>query len=426
MKLVKHIAKILGLVTLMALVGTLLSAAAPASAAHAADTPGRLTLVRPLPPAGTGWVWAIPTASLPAYTSADKNTMTDWGGWDQNTRHGAGHYHETYRATLPAGSHFKPVVARLSEPMRSTTSGQVFFGIRSAWNGSSGSNDFGSGYIVGTAAYDVPNQGNGLKFTCASSEWSKPSTHQIRSSSNAFQETAGWDGNGRDPNVTYNNFASGTINVTNCPYLVSVYTQLHLPIRGESPASFAKSYDQTWTAENYFRQKPYKIESDAETICKIFQSAECAWINPPDDPAAICDWAPEMAWGNWDWLPDTIAHYSKCLFVPVDRFDRKDVLADQLEESVFGPVGTIIDETTSAFNYSGTCGTVVSADGGPLDGFDINTCDWSGWAPPIKTFLSFALGGLSAWFIIVFFLSTLGGIFSRKTPSPLEKSETAQ
>lgn len=379
---------------------------APALSATAALPPTS----RPVKPSATA-KWGMNTSLMTSAVTEAESDPAGFGGWSKRSITTMGDP-TTNRPTFTAQCY-------LSEPGH--LSSNIGFGIRCFTLGdardpgvrSAAVMRFGAGYTVATGGFGFAG-----RITCATSEWSTSQTVYTHNWGGGVSITAPSGPTYTDTAVTVQAQDTQTQRV-NCPYLVSVEAFL-MNFDSRVYPSAKKIYPITWSAESWFSKKAY-LDGDYESaICKGGGQTATGCKDYGDvDPADYCLGAPVLEWGNWDWLPATIVHYSDCLWNPYGGWDSGGWLGDALADSPLEVFSAGLAGLTNGWSsVTGGCG-LITVGSGNWAAFRINTCDWGEFAPPMKIVLTLVIGVMSAIWVISFIISSTTGIFNKYTPNPL-------
>jgi hypothetical protein len=393
-----------------------------------ASTPPPSTRTAPI--AGTV-KWGVPIAALGSCSVAVP--VAERGGWSKRLFVSTGAEDGSYTSSTV----FRSVSMTLSEPCQGSgnTQPKVAYQERSnAYSSNAGSVSARIGVGVGQGGTTTTD----YYIKCQTTEWSATQTTRYASSGGFLvidqiptnsSYIGGGDVNGRGPDFT----GSG------CNFLVSVnYTVCTWS--GWTAAS-KSCVGINWSAERWFANTVYGDDADGDGEGALIQICEqqpshpdCVYVNPPGgingaDMDVVCAYAPIFTspdWGTFDqWIPrlvqwweDTFRHYARCLFVPVNGFDREGKVAASWEGSSANAVVAPLITAGESLSVGESCGVIVPGGWGIMPSFSIDSCSWS-WAGQIKTVLALAVGLIGAIFILRFVVNTITGVLNRKTPSPL-------
>lgn len=215
------------------------------------------------------------------------------------------------------------------------------------------------------------------------------------------------------------------ISPTDCPYLVAISMWV-TTYQGVTEAERGSVLVE-WSADRYRNHYSYNDgESEVDLVCTLYpESPGCYEILNPTyvdgtDFDSVCANAPEPAWLDFGWLPAFVGHYARCLFVPVNGFDRYGEVAAAWESSGGGQILGFATGFLPSFAVTGTCGVILPGAnimGTPLN---IDSCGWS-WAGPLKTFLYWYMLVFGLLFWIAFAANSIIGLVNKKTMSPFVK-----
>jgi len=390
--------------------GLALAGVSPASAAY----------VRPAQPPGAGVSWGVPVAQLSATCNPGTGDMVAAGGWSTRTfvseTWGPG---TTASPTAPP----RPITAQLGEPCY--TSGAAS-GYKIGFGGTTSQLAYGvpGGSVsavvdLGRSAYTTVSDG---WLRCAATEWSTTSSiNYISSGGRAVN--ANWNDTRLSWGGNYFNFP-GT-----CNYLISA----HLPVCTYGADWITDNSDYrcsitTWSAENWYNNKAYKASEGGTTadaqklICLAIGGthSDCVFLGGSDIDGAdfdqVCAYAPEFTFGDWNWLKAAIGHYARCLWQPVNGFDKTGIVADSVAASpiaaLTGPVTTALE----AWQISGSCGSIFNTGSGtPLPGFGFSTCGME-WGNIIRDIAGIGVLVFGGFYVLRSIAKTALTVLSRSAP----------
>lgn len=394
------------------LVGGVLATAVPANALP--------TFTRPPQPGVAGVVWGVPIATFPA--CAASQTVEQYptnGGWT-----GTRSVVSTSQFS-PGSSYVRSVSKGIGEPcFDSTASGinrlkmpHYTFALAYAPTPPVATADAGFGVRAGVSV--VP------RVWCGTAEWSQPSSSPI----------TGTGGNyGGDPAQTANFRYAAPLNYFNtgtCNYI----QKIELPACVPSPLGGATCTMMTWEADRAFRNAYYSDDDPYVAICEANPNhSDCVFILPNDDIDGsdfdvVCANPPLFEVPDWDgfnrWVPyvvdwwnAAIGHYGRCLFVPVNGWDRDGAVYESWVRIGLSAANESIQDALFGWSFYESCGVVFSA---PIMGhpFAVNTCDIpANVATPIKGVISIVVGMASLIGYILFIANIVNGIANRKIASP--------
>lgn len=392
----------------------------PTSAANAAplDKP---STTRPPAPSSSSF-WGAPIDQLGSSGSGKCTTTT--GGWTLNGAPVNSFVTlPTVGTTTPAA--WNPRFIRLCEPY-AVSSTRWGVPVTSVWSQVETAELRSTSWRVGAmTGSNAPS----IAVICAPAQWSTPDQWTIRQATTVLttgfssSRFAGTDG--------------GTANLgtavtpQNCPYIV----RIEMPV-----ANGSQSWDTAgsgrmmfmWTADSWYTQKAYQLQSPLELICNSGSPAAasiltCSGFVPLDGSsfAVACAGAPLPTWGDFSWFPNVVGHYAECLFNPMNGFDRTGQAKESWERSQPGQVINAFNNFTDVVAAPGACGPIVTL---PLDptGRDadavVNTCTWS-WAGGMRTFLGFVVTVLGFIAVAVFFAKVWASVFGGPITSPVTNDE---
>lgn len=214
-----------------------------------------------------------------------------------------------------------------------------------------------------------------------------------------------------------------TFTSANCPYLVRIELWVCIYVdHGPNDYSCAET---TWTADKYREHGWYEDNgTPVGHICTLYpDDPQCYEVlNPPYIDGTSWDDTcgknfPQLAWGDWDWLPSVVRHLSSCLFTPVNGLDRLGWVRNAVDNSALGQVNELLNAGLDSFAFSPGCGPLVDDTDGPT-GLELNTCEWSDWAGQFRPIMATVLVvGFALW-ALHFIISMLTGIPNKVVPNP--------
>lgn len=387
------------------------------------------SVTRPPKPTGGAYTWGA------SYDQLRDNCLTDGplpkvGGWDESN------VFVTDTAYYTDGSTTKrrePTAVGLPEPCWSSAS-RLSVDVMPRY--------FGGGDKIGSPIkHDYPGMAAGTWSTavCQPSEWSTSRTVVgTQLGGNLSPQLASV------PMVTahndYSYLSVGGVDKYNCPYVQAIkYTLCWQDNLGTLPGSDGLGYackTTYWTAENWATDRAYLSSDSADVaLCKFNAdlNSDCPYILPPGyiDPAKVCDNPPEMAWLDFSWIPATIGHYARCLFVPAGGWDSAGHLNTAIELSPLVQIYQITQSLLGAVAFNpGQCGVLFDASGvkvgtvAVLPGFSLDTCTWGAWVGPTRTFLGVVVLVLSSFYMLTFVYRTTLSVASGLVPNPFEDEDS--
>lgn len=372
--------------------------------------------VRPPPPSASS-KWALPLSAAPLCSTlgSAEDSLPTVGGWSTRrmvaVNNGQG----------DATKEVRPYTLQLHEPCRDENGAWRVVGVGTQLPYSAQSQAVSAQIIVGRLSFGGTFTGDvgDWTMTCAFDEWS--TTQVVKNTESASQIVMGLPG---VPRVKFNYAGSVT---SGCNYLVSMKTKYCTFASHLASSRFCATY--TWTAETWFGGTAgYKdgitTKDGQASVCAVnSQHADCVYLGNTagvdgSSFAAVCAYAPVLAWGDWGWLKDFVGHYARCLTVPVNGWDRESRIGPAWEQGAGGEITGQLRQLGTTIDIAETCGNLVEGNG-TWDGLDINTCTWSSWAGTLKFVIHTGVLVAGAFFIVSFVTRTLLGVVTRKTPSPI-------
>ena len=402
------------LASLAVLLGTFI--AAPAHAAQ--------IVTRPPQPGGDNMVWGYPIASLGACSAV--NQLVDGqdtnGAWDIRSMVG------TNVGTNTLNRFVRPLNRIITEPcFDSTASGinRLKFGVYNY------ALPYAASPLIHTADVSIGHRTDisvQARVFCSSTEWSNTAPTIIVG-------TGGTNGSvqsGQTGSFSFspflNFFTSGT-----CNFIQKIEVPICVYGPGSNPGWVCTM--MTWTSERAFRDPFYPVSNPQLDICKVRPDhSDCVYILPDDnidgtDFDVVCANQPMFEVPDWDgfnkWVPylvdwwnAAIAHYGRCLFVPVNGFDRDDYVYNQWVRIGINQASESIQDALFGWSFYEACGSLITF---PLAGSPvaINTCDIpASVANPIKQVIQIVVGIGSLLGYVYFGSRIVTGVANRKIVSP--------
>lgn len=211
-----------------------------------------------------------------------------------------------------------------------------------------------------------------------------------------------------------------------CPYLVEV--KLWVCTWSGNHPSTSGCAESTWRAE-WWRDGKLYISNNADDpgviLCKVFPENPGCFdvLNPPVRDGSnfdeACADAPTVAWNDWSNLGAWIGHYARCLFVPLNGFDRGGWVASAWDQSAGGALATLAAEVASALTWTDSCGVLFSGDAGGFD-LELDTCSWMEWSGPVRTIFGAGVVLMGGWFIAMQVMGTVLSVVNKRVQNPLK------
>lgn len=415
-----------GIVTvLLAVLFALLVYPVPANAAAA----------RPAPP-GAGYEWGIATSALSATCS-----YPDAGGWDRrNYRSLTG---RGYNGAAGAGVTVWPTSLVISEPCFATSgAGNLQTRLKLAWKlggvsvSSSSENALGS-LTLGGHSSGSPAPAVNQKVYCSTTEWTKTSSLTVRSGSTAVGPTnfGGYPGNvfytngGPVVNSTGSPYWEGS--TTGCTYITKI--EVSVCSWPTNSVGSANCLIARWTAERVFSGATYTESIDdwnpVRDVCQLYaEHPDCVYELPSDDIDGtdfntVCAYAPEFAWGDWNWLKDFVGHYARCLFEPVNGWDEPGLIEEAWELGGLYEAGDLVSTLISSVTFYEGCGTLVDIalefdfmGHHDLGDIYVNTCSYATDVALAKTIMRATIWVMFGVSLVGFLIAVLRSFVDRSMP----------
>ncbi len=364
----------------------------------------------PPPPVGGGYTLGIPYADI---SECSEFSVRDRGGWNKDWFQSDS---TRYSTTTSVGLRSeRPVGVAIGEPCTGANDKGLWVGSKAfgyaVGNPTDGGLNTQPRWQSAVVQFDNANSGgpdfgSDVLIRCQASLWSKTSTQVIGNRMN-------WGSlnNSKDGGAVYSpgaRFLEGTgsnikWSATACPYLVSITFTLHtyaVPTTDVSPNVPRDDWTITWSAQRYADGTPYSAAGNPErALCWGIPTAEkprsCLDLLPDPsfdgtDPALVCGDAPEMTWGDFGWLAESIGYYAGCLFNPANGWDPHGSIPRAWDSSAGGQLAGAITTASASFSFSDGCGVLTVLEFGSFTQ-SLDSCTWSSWAPPIKGFISVAI-----------------------------------
>lgn len=403
----------LALVAILALAGTLVST--PALTASAVELRN--------PPTSPGALYGIPMTGLPVCAQSD-GMFPAAGGWAFTRQYesvGAGYPDTVLGYTSPrlvrigeicnTGSGTNNIETRIRVPWK-------LEGLRYTQAGSANSADIVLG-CAGTADASLPLCTADQQYVkCGVSEWTAPSsvvTRPLYTSSST--NLGGYPATTVFPLTSSTGVAPATGSFTGCSHLIEV--KMRVCIWHSNVQTDRSCYVATWTAETQFNARPYIEDDPIHALCLLDPTyADCAFVLEGVDGTdfnTVCAYPP--VWdGDFlhfgDWFVLMLGHYSKCLFQPVNGWDREGLAQRGYDEKIVPAQESIETLFTSWAGLYEGCGVVAQYDlfGSPVV---IDTCQ-AAWVAPFKNFWRVVVMVLSLLVIAFAVLTVVTNLFRSK------------
>lgn len=223
----------------------------------------------------------------------------------------------------------------------------------------------------------------------------------------------------------------GSVYLSNCPYLVEI--QMWVCTYVDHPIAGVPQYGcqlLVWDADRWRDRNPYQggdAGTDEEAICDLLPDTPGCFdvLNPTPidgtDFDVACAGAPEPTWAVWDWLFPWVGHMARCLFVPLNGWDRLGWVESAWQGGAGGDLSDTMSALGDALVIDGGCGALLD---GNVMGADVelDTCSWE-WAAGGRTLLFWfitIMGGIAA---IIFLARTIFGLIDGRTPTPFAEDK---
>jgi hypothetical protein len=231
-------------------------------------------------------------------------------------------------------------------------------------------------------------------------------------------------GTGWTRTANVNLFGSGAT-VATCPTLV--YFDLSVCVYVLPNGVTDKSCTLTrWEASLYQRSHNYGdgVGTPPVWLCTLDSTQQGCYpiLHPPvidGSSPAVCDGAPSILEAG-----AFVLHYARCLFVPVNGWDRLGLFGDAWESSSVGGVTEALSALPTAFSFAETCGTLIDAS--DLEQFPIvvSSCSWLPYSAPIKLIVGLLLTAGFAFWYVPLVVSIVTSPATKKLPVPLRMDES--
>lgn len=218
--------------------------------------------------------------------------------------------------------------------------------------------------------------------------------------------------------------------IADCPFLQRIdYWVCAWSVQG--PDTYGCTLTQ-WLSDRWRDHRAYGPDESGpplQSLCTRFPDTPGCYdvLNPPyvdgTDFDTVCADPPAATWAVFDWLPAFIGHYAECLFVPVNGFDRGGWVSSAWEQSTGGALSETVVSIAAGFNWSGVgCGNVAIEGEGVFEGFAMDTCAWSSWAPDVRTVLWWIVLIGAAVFVVTYVVRLISGLIDKKSPPPTDEA----
>lgn len=379
------------------LMGILLAGAA-VPPAHALSTYTR-------PPApSAGMTWGAPRSYFPVIASTAAYALTSQSSWS------GGRF--TVNDGVSSGATVvAPIMMEFGEPVYRSDIANVAIPIKYTrlLDNRVGSQN---------ASLELTSAQPQYQWRCQATEWATTQTSVNGGSANQTGGTGGGPAGGAWSTVQAPTAAA-------CPFIVGVRIRVTTYANGTTTPIYSS---MTWGADLSYRGGQFIPDTPPGVIiCRINvnASADCPFLLGPlgemdgTDGAQVCANAPVPAWLDFSWLGAWVQHYARCLFYPVNGWDRGHWISTAWAGTGASQLLTVTTSIGSAFTFASSCGVIFSTGGtGPIKGFTINTCDWAEWSA-IRVIIGIGLAGMFAWWAIGFVSSLVTGVLNKRVPNPL-------
>lgn len=355
---------------------------------------------------GAGYKYGIPTADMGSIDPLGENAVV--GGWSLRNFSSAGRPNA-------AGESFNGAGFRFSEPYRNGAfiAVTIYVAVPSNYRQPVPLGPFMQ------AEFESTTQPYG-KLICASSEWSTTQFKVTPDTSTIFSGNITHFSSGDGYKDTY---PVSLFQISRCPYLVGMENVSVTTYMGKTQRAYRGI---TWNGDDWYTKKIYSGKNGGSVLdaaCNVPNAAQIAGCRGSVDgldPARYCDNPPQPSWLDFAWLNRWFGFWNECLWNPVGGWDSDGSLDTAVRTSAPATLSTVLSSIGTAWKFNGSCGAVVpTVASGAMKGFTVNTCAWSAFAPPLKTFLGIAVSVLSLWWLIGFMVRTFAGFANKKTPSPI-------
>lgn len=347
--------------------------------------------VRPDPPSA-GAAWGVATA-----TWSTTPIMSETGGWRQRQY-----------AAISGTTTLRSVELKLSEPYRHPTLNEMSIALTAT-----GMNDYQNTPSVAiTVGYSALIQSVAV---CQNTEWATSSFTVTTFGSFSGSILA----NGEMTKTVTTGFANPR---SGCPYLRTLRYTITVQANG---GLSAQTQQAVWNSEDFYNDKKYNDKPIEEVLCKGPTASaylKCQGIIDAD-PTDYCNGAPVMEdVTDVGWFGEAIEFYSQCLFNPLGGWDRKAEIEPAVKGSAIGKLNSSATQVANAFKYNTVCGVLFTTQGNskikvPMT---INTCSWTAWSAPFKSFAGIIIGtGFGIWALLFIAKSINAVAAGGKAPTPL-------
>ena len=131
----------------------------------------------------------------------------------------------------------------------------------------------------------------------------------------------------------------------------------------------------------------------------------------------VCANAPVLVWNDWSRFPDWIGHYARCLFNPLNGFDRTGEVKAEWENSAVADAVDAFNNAGAIVGVTGQCGLHDTYGIPGVLVLPIDTCTWT-WVTPIQGILRIGIYIAGSLGFIVVIIKVMSGLVSRKLPTP--------
>lgn len=379
------------------------------------------------PPTSPGALYGVPMTGLPVCAQSDAMFPVS-GGWAftrNYTSTGAG-YPDT------VSGYTSPRHVRLGEPCNvGSGTNNLETRIRVPWRldgltytqaGTANSADI----VLGCAGTYTPGlplcSATQQILRCGTAEWTAPSAVATRSFyTSSSTNLGGYPASTSFPLTSSSGVAPVTGSFTGCSHVIDM--KLRVCIWNSNLNTDSVCYAASWSAETQFNVRPY-IEEDPEfVLCTLDPTyADCAFVLEGIDGTdfnVVCAYPP--VWdGDFlhfsDWFVLMIGHYGRCLFEPVNGWDREGTAQNSYDVKM-GPILDSMD--TLIFSWMGLyegCGVLGQFDilGQPIV---LDTCTVT-WTHPIRDIWRWITIVATALLLVTAVLMLFTNVINKRLPAP--------
>lgn len=353
---------------LVTLAGALIVPPTSAQAAQPVGIPER-----PVSP-GTGYQYGVKMTDLTA-----SEVFSTSGGWAPVRNF------TTAGSATATSKPFRKTYFRVTEPyyVATGTPGLRFDAIENIFAETNSFNER-SRYTIGQDGTSTTGS-----VMCATTPWSLNSA-QVKRLPGATITEYGGTAPAASTLTGYKNAMTGNfIARSGCEYVVFMTLTVRTYV-----GTVATDTVIAWSAERFYSARVYGDQDGAQQYCATTAAQTdqfCIGIGEgvvDTRTEAMCNGAPTMAWLDFSWIPATVNHYAKCLFIPKGFDPEGRLLQAYGHESMVTLVKDQIPAMFDSFRFQqGGCGVLLDTNLPEVKGLRVDTCEWTFIPAPLHALI---------------------------------------